>query len=93
VADPAECAELRIATRLHLQNEGFDFVHAFAIFIRRADGECVNMVSEELENVVAMVAELTPPTLGLCVGPGEDHAAILAAIRGERCAPGGGRLH
>jgi len=82
-ADPAECVEMRIATQAHLCSRGFDFRYLFAIWVKRADGEHVDMVSERIENVAALVAELTPPILGLSVGPREDHDAMLAEIRGD----------
>jgi len=81
--DGLACVELQVATRAHLVEEGFDFRFPFAIYIRRVDGEHFDTVSMRIENVAAMVAELTPPRFGLSVGTGEDYAALLAAIRGH----------
>ena len=42
-SDGAECVEMQIATKARLCGEGFHFRHSFAIFIRRADGERIDI--------------------------------------------------
>lgn len=81
--DGLACVEMRIATKAHLCGQGFDFRHAFAIFVLRADGGRIDLVSEAIENVAAMVAELDPPQFGLSIGPQENYAQLFAAIRGN----------
>ena len=91
--DGAECVEMQIATRAYLSGEGFDFRHAFAVCIVRADGERVDLVCESLPAVAYLVATLTPPHLGLSCGGEEVYGDLLAAIRSRLPSDSRGTLH
>ena len=56
----------------------------FELDLERADGESVNVFVPSLLRVREIVESLNPPRIEIWCATGEDGAALLAQVRGER---------
>jgi len=80
MSDPMQCAEMHIATRAHLAEQGYAVASGFNLTLVRNDGEAFASVCDSPDAVRHLIDVLGPPKIYLMVGDREDHGAMLAEL-------------